>query len=678
MSAKSAAKPGTYNPDITPWVAGMHAALDDPNVHQVVALKSAQIAWTDGVLLNYIGRRIDMDPIPMIVMFAKEADAKAFEREKLVPMVEVTPRLADKVPVGRTRNATWDYKPFPGGFIKLVGSNSPGSVKSTPAPFVAVEEPDDSNANVKGQGDTIALVRERTKTFARRKLVFGGTPTVEGVSKIEEAYKGSDKRQFWVPCPHCEERQVLVWTQVKWNEDPTQPAHEVYGHAVLDSARYCCVHCGALWTNGEKIRAVRQAEWRASAPFHGIAGFSINELYSPFPGSQLRHLVAKYLEAEHALRQGDDTKKRAFVNNTEGRAYAYKTSVPDKDALRERCEAYPMLTVPWGGVVLTAGVDVQHDRLAVVIRAWGRDEESWLVWWGELYGRTLVVKWNDDGSIDRERSGAWGDLDQLLTSTFPHANGAPLRIRAGSIDSSDGQTQDAVYSYVRRRTGMGLLAIKGDSHDPKREIFVPPKMAVDTNGKHRPHPTGVRPYLVGTQVAKDLILGSDDKAGRIKLLGHGPGRMHWYRDELRADYFDQLTSEVKVPHKTIRGRLVWMKQSGRRNEALDCEVYALHAARSLKLNLWRGERWQQEEAALQQPALFGDVVKPVVLPPAASGVQTSAQTAQEAPQAHAAALASPEPEEAPVARPSTPAAPAAKSSQPINPLRRGGWSAKRW
>ena len=71
MSAKSAAKPGTYNPDITPWVAGMHAALDDPNVHQVVALKSAQIAWTDGVLLNYIGRRIDMDPIPMIVMFAK-------------------------------------------------------------------------------------------------------------------------------------------------------------------------------------------------------------------------------------------------------------------------------------------------------------------------------------------------------------------------------------------------------------------------------------------------------------------------------------------------------------------------------------------------------------------------------------------------------------------------------
>jgi phage terminase large subunit GpA-like protein len=59
MSAKATASPGRYNPNITPWVFGMHEALDDPRVQKVVCMKSAQVAWTDGVLLNYIGRRID-------------------------------------------------------------------------------------------------------------------------------------------------------------------------------------------------------------------------------------------------------------------------------------------------------------------------------------------------------------------------------------------------------------------------------------------------------------------------------------------------------------------------------------------------------------------------------------------------------------------------------------------
>lgn len=57
LSAKASAMPGRYNPDKTPWIKFMHQALDDPRVKKLVAMKSAQIAWTDGVLLNYIGKR---------------------------------------------------------------------------------------------------------------------------------------------------------------------------------------------------------------------------------------------------------------------------------------------------------------------------------------------------------------------------------------------------------------------------------------------------------------------------------------------------------------------------------------------------------------------------------------------------------------------------------------------
>lgn len=660
----------------------MHQALDDPAVWKVVCRKSAQVAWTDGVLLNFLGRKIDIEPCPMIVMFSKEGAAKKFDREKFVPMVEVTPRLADKIPVHkvRDRNNSWDHKGFPGGFLNFVGSNSPDSVKSTPAPVVAVEEPDDSNTNVKDQGDTITLLEERTKTFARRKVIFGGTPTIEGFSRVDAAYKGSDQRQYWVPCPHCGEFQTLAWENVKWISDP-QRHHEVFGHAVPESARYCCPHCEALWTDAEKNRAVRLGEWRASAPFHGVAGFAINELYSPFPGSALARLVEKRLTAEHALAQGDDTKLRSFRNNTEGLAYSYKSSVPAAEVLRERAEDYPELSVPWGGIVLTAGVDVQHDRLAVIIRAWGRGEESWLVWWGEIYGRTLLVKFDDHGNIERDHSGAWADLDALLLGGFRHASGAILRIRAVSIDSSDGQTQDAVYAYVRRRMARGFVAIKGDSHDPKRDIFSPPKLSIDTRGSHhKPHPSGVRPYIVGTQVAKDLILGVDEQGGRIKLTGSGPGRMHAYKT-VRPDYFDQVTAEVKVPHKTIRGRLVWACPSGKRNEGLDGEVYCLHAARSLRLNLWREDRWAAEEAAIQQPALFGDTVPLAALP--ATAVQTpapdDAATEGTGDKPEALSLETPA-APTPAAAPSRPAAsppkPAAKPG-PARP-RPGGWSAKKW
>ncbi len=572
----------------------MHQALDDPAIHEVVCQKSAQVAWTDGVLLNYIGKRIDIAPCPMIIMFPKEGAAKEFNSEKFEPMVESTPVLSAKIPINskRDKDNRWQFKGFPGGFLKFVSSNSPSSVKTTPAPVVCVEEPDDANENVKDQGDTITLLRERTKSYARRKMIFGGTPTIEGLSRIAAAYDASDQRKFYVACPHCSEAQTLAWENVKWDDNAALP-HEVFGSANPESARYCCPHCGSLWTDAEKNRAVRLAEsqghgWRATRAFNGVAGFYINELYSPFPGSRLMQLVRKYLTAMHAFAQGDDTKIRSFRNNTEGLTYAYITDVPEGSDLKLRAEDYPELTVPMGGLLLTAGVDVQHDRLAVIIRSWGRGEESWLVYWGELYGSTLVAG-----------AGAWADLDALLTRTFSHASGAALKISAVSIDGSDGNRTEIVNSYVRPRRHLGFMSVKGASEqgNDRKEIFSTPRMA-DPGKRQKPAKFGLQAFIVGTARAKDLVLET-----RVKLLGSGPGRMHWY-SKVRPDYWEQLTSEVKAPSKTNRNRKVWQKKGGTRNEALDCEVYALHAARSVKTNLMSEPHWAAIENRLRQRTLI--------------------------------------------------------------------------
>lgn len=636
LSAKASALPGKYDPDLTPWVKYMHDAIDDPAVRKVVAMKSAQVAWTDGVLLNYIGKKVDVDPTPMIIMFSKEKAAKEFNEEKLLPMVEVTPKVAAKMQTGRRKDQDnrWDYKTFPGGFLKLVGSNSPSSVKSTPSPVVAVEEPDDCNDNVRDQGDTITLLEERVKTYLRSKVIFGGTPTIKGISRIDAAYQASDRRVFMVPCHECGDVHVLAWENVKYVEDP-EFNHEVFGHIRPESARYACPHCSCLWTDADKKRNVQRLYPVATAPFYGIAGFYINELYSSFPGSRMQLLLEKFLTAQHALNQGDDTKMRSFRNNSEGLPYEYKSDLPKADALAERAEDYEEKTIPWGGMVLTAGVDVQHDRLAIVIRAWGRGSESWLVYWGEIHGQTLI-----------ENSGAWLDLDLLLTSEFTHASGNKLVIRAVSVDSSDGTTTDAVYAYVRKRQGRGYMAIKGASEQggASKEIFAKPTTSVDVTKKHKPHKSGVTPYIVGTQRAKDLMID-----GRLRLTGNGPGRIHFYKS-VRPDYWEQITSEIKAPHKTVRNRKVWQKRSGTRNEALDCEVYALHASMSLKLHLMKPAQWDAIESHLRQRQIFSepatvpaleaneddqiDAAEAVVIE-AASTVQTSAQAVQAPPTASA-------------------------------------------
>ena len=197
-----------------------------------------------------------------------------------------------------------------------------------------------------------------------------------------------------------------------------------------------------------------------------------------------------------------------------------------------------------------------------------------------------------------KESGAWVDLDALLSRKFKHACGAEIGIRAVSIDSSDGQTSDAVYDFVRKRVSRGFMAIKGSSSD-KAEIFSIPKQSIDMGKKRKAAKYGLRPYIVGVDKAKDLWLGVDADAGRIRLTGSGPARVHWYKG-VRADYWEQITSEVKAPHPTIRRKKIWQLKSGMRNEALDCEMYALHAARSLKIHLWKEDRWQAEEQKIRQ------------------------------------------------------------------------------
>jgi len=591
LAPEEAARPGKYRFDVTPhltWPGGPLEALDDPAVSEIVGRKSAQVAWTSGVLGNALGKWIDIDPSPILVLFPKAEAAKQYVGEKLEPMIEATPRLRKKVDLrSRKLQQRQDFKRFPGGFLKMVGSNSPASVKSTPVPRVAIEEPDDCNLNLRGQGDSIKLAKERLKTFRRSKIIIGGTPTIKGLSAIDAELELSDKRVGLVPCHECGEEHALSFDNLHCDEDPDY-LHEVYGKKRPEKAFYSCPHCGGIWDDNQKNANLKHGRWSATAEFRGIAGYILNELYATFWGSRFQVLMEKKLQADHAASQGNIGPMIAFVNSSKGESYEYQSDAPKTDELEKRAEPYAELTAPNGVLLVTVGVDVQGDRLALVITGWGRGEESWRLYWGELHGNPIDP-----------HDAVWQELDRVISRPIPTEGGAQLAVSAVSIDSSDGNTSDAVYAYVRDRQRYNVMAIKGASVDSRdKEIFTKPPQSVDTSQDNtKAAKYGLRVHIVGTHKAKTLI------DGRLRLKGAGPGRMHWY-SEIRSDYYEQLTNEVLAPHPRNPSKMVWQKKAGRRNEALDCEVYALHAARSLKTHLLRDHEWDQLEQQLLQPTLF--------------------------------------------------------------------------
>lgn len=612
MSAIESAYVGRFSFRLTPYWRWFLERWAQPDVKKGVAQKPSQIGWTQNVINNAIGHIIHIERATCITMFSKEGAARNFDREKFGPMVEATPELAKLIRVkSRAKDVTALFKSFAGGFVKFVGSNSIADVKSTSAKRLFIEEPDDCNLNLRGQGDAIKLLEERGKTFRDVKILVGGTPSIKGVSSIEDEMLQSDRNRWLVPCPDCGEFQPLEWEQVRWQPDGAAVENPVFGRAQTETAVYVCANCGSCWNDAQKNLAVQRGRAEPQAPFRGTLGLYINELYAPWHESRLQVLVERFLTAKHEEQKGNLEALIVFWNACLGRSWEYKGDLPDETDLAGRALDYPALTVPAGGLVLTMGVDVQHNRLAVVIRAWGRGEESWLTLFDELDGNT--VDKNDP---------VWKKLDELVFGRYVHVWGASLAIRAASIDAGDGTAADAVYHWVRTRAGRGveLMAIKGAT-TADCEIFRRPAASMDSTHRNtKAAKYGLRSFMVGVSRAKDLVLG-DKGPGRLALEGDGPGRIHWYR-EVRADYLEQFMAEVKVPVRGQKGRRVWQVKKGVRNEVLDAEVYALHAGRAIKVHLVREAQWLALEAHLRQRSLILGADAASV--PTVQTVQTSA------------------------------------------------------
>ena len=552
LSAESAADPGRYSTAKAPYQSGMMDALNEVGVHTVVLMTSAQIGKTI-LIENVIGYHIHHDPAPILMVMPTVEMAETFSRDRLAPMVRDTPAIQGRIadPKSKSSGNTLLYKWFPGGFIVMTGANSPSSLASRPIRVVLCDEVDRYPLSAGTEGDPVALAVKRTATFWNRRIVMTSTPTIKGISRIEMAFNDSDMRRYYVPCPHCGEMQFLEWKNIHWL--PENPA----------SANYACRNCGALIEESSKQSMLQQGEWRAESPFVGIAGFHINELYSPW--RRWADVVKDFLFAK----QSAETLK-VWVNVSLGETWEEKAEKSDPTTLLSRRENYTAAHLPARVLYLTAGVDVQDDRLEFEVVGWrqdGRDSppESW--------GIEYLVLRGDPARMD-----VWNQLDAILKRDYRTEDNRTLRISAACVDSGGHHTAQ-VYAFAEARKGRHIYAIKG----------MPGARPIWSHKAGKSIKYKAQVWHVGSDTAKDAWYS------RLRTKEDGPGYCH-FPLEYSEHFFEMLTAE-QVRTKYSKGRPIreWFLPAGKRNEALDIRVYSLAALLARPVN------WAQLAAQTGEP-----------------------------------------------------------------------------
>ncbi len=535
LSPEASAEPGQWSTSRAEYQRGIMDAFADPAIETVVVMSSAQVGKTE-ILNNLVGFHVGQDPAPMLVVQPTLDMAQTWSKDRLAPMLRDTPALSNLVSDPRSRDSgnTTLHKIFPGGHITACGANSPSSLASRPVRVVLCDEVDRYPISAGAEGDPVSLARKRAATFWNRRIGLFSTPTLKGNSRIETAFEESDKRFYFVPCQHCGHEQTLKWAQVRWDEGRPE------------TAAYMCDDCGVLWTDAERVRAIKNGNWQATAESKRVAGFHLSGLYSPW--TPLESAVLDFLEAKK-----QPATLRVFVNTYLGETWEDQGERVDDYAVAERREDFGE-QLPREILVLTAGVDVQDDRLEIEIVGWGKDEESWSLDYKTIYG-------------DPSSPAVWQDLDSAFAQEFEREDGKILHVRAACIDSG-GHHTNSVYAYVRPREGKRIFAIKGVGGEGKPLVGKPGRNNI---GK-------IRLFPVGVDTAKDLLYS------RLKISEPGPGYLH-FPLKRSDEYFRQLTAEkIVVRYHKGFARREWVKMRPR-NEALDVRVYAMAALGILNLNL---------------------------------------------------------------------------------------------
>lgn len=592
------AEPGEWRTARNPILREIMDCLSDHSPVRIVDfMKSAQIGATE-IGINWVGYVVDRGSDSMIVAQPVKDLARSWVLSKFDPAVQEMPELRAKFATDNTLE-----KHFPGGTLWAIWANSSNQLRQRTARYIFMDEVDEYPKDLGGQGPADQQLEARASSYGDRAKVYRAcTPTIAGASAIEAGYQAGDMCVYVVQCPECGGEQTL-------DVERLQP-----------DGTFACGVSGCVIHEHHKDTILAErgfggtAYWRptnlAAAPYH--RSFHAWAAYAPLGlGPSWKDLADAKAEADR-----DPTKMAGFYNLKLGLPFEGERQQQDSEEVAKLAEpGVHRGTVPLGGLLLTAGVDFQHDRAEVQVIATGRGQRRWIVDYAVI-------------DLDPTILETYDALDEYLKGTWRTPSGAEMGITAAALDG--GNWTETVAQFVKKLVGnsganrlietprgfikQAVYLVRGRAEKKSdRAVYRPAKTEVSSREKTLARSIGV--WGVGTSVLKHMVygwltaaLGAKDEAERegadeniaARMLRFPGGRGDEVQDPLHPDsgalparYFKGLTIEY-----FDQDAGVWIKPKGARNEELDTLIYAIWAsyAPAVKADVIRDSQW----AALEE------------------------------------------------------------------------------
>lgn len=598
--------PGPYRADRVPELVEPQDCLHpDHPARRVTARWAAQLGKSTAIE-NWFGYIVDRAPGSMMIVLPTLEEATKFNRVKLQPTIEASPKIAHRVAPMNSRDeaaSTTAFKRFAGGFCQIVNAGSSKGLQMVSIKYLAMDETTGYPKDVDGRGSPRDQARARQRAYGIfAKEWQGSTPGIKGDCAITADFEAGDRRHRYVPCPHCGVFQPLTLDQLRGPvPDKGRPAHIE------------CLSCAEPILDGHKPEMRRLGHWIPTRVRDGaepvpqtIRPEDLARWVCPPCEGRCRewqpsyHLWAAYGQEMFGLiwerwtaAQTDTTKLRVFYQQDLAEPYDPGGEALDFEKLLEavRKHPYPRGEVPAAAGLVVSAADVQGYGIKWAVWAIGPGGQRWLI-------DAAVFEGPPDQSDE-----PWIALADALQRTYRTAGGAEKGIDLSGVDS--GFATERVYRFCRGRANCYAL----DGRHKRGLPWLGTAIRRDVKDQYKRIVAHVLLYPVGLYDVKTEVM-----AGLANLIQGPDAAGRWPRStthlspELCDESFaKELTAERLVDpdeigtdspnQKKRRGTkpaaaAEWMKLPGRQNDWFDVAVYAfalgwhLEKTRRLTADKW--------------------------------------------------------------------------------------------
>jgi phage terminase large subunit GpA-like protein len=414
------------------------------------------------------------------------------------------------------------------------------------------------------------------------KLFIPCTPTIAKTSIVWKWWLLTDQRQFVVPCPHCGAFQKLEWERLIWPKGNPE------------KCEYVCQACDSGFREHLKPSFIPEGRFEATAIAQRrlAVGMTVSSMYAPLGSYSWIQMASQFEAAGNR-----ESELKTFFNIRLGLPWRQTSDAPTADQLEGNKEPLAPMTLPDRCLAITAGGDVQGDRVEIYVWGWGRGLESWLL------GKYI---------IDRFKARAEGDVvirdprplqeiaseinSKVTQALWTRADGAKMGMQFGLMDVNF----DTTWAWrLIQALGPRWGAVRGAGGAGEDQGGAKATRLLTVSKVEREKVKNLTLYRVSSPLAFSEFYRflrqprPDGEQGTWEGFVHLP-------DDVDDEVLQQLTADQEV-YDSKKKKLVWVKTRDR-NEAGDCRKYARAALEAKKIASWTSAQWAAREAALKADA----------------------------------------------------------------------------